>query len=163
MPRLAMSRSYTSRPPRPGEADGVDYNFISRERFVAMIATRRSAGMGRGVRELLRDRRGGDRARALAAGDDLVLVIDVQGARKVRAAGFEHGRHLRAAAVLRGARGAAQAAQPGPRGANPAPAGGRARGGRTRRGYDYVVVNDEVDGCVDRLRAIVLAERSRLE
>ena len=27
--------------------------------------------------------------------------------------------------------------------------------------YDYVVVNDEVDGCVDRLRAIVLAERAR--
>ena len=27
--------------------------------------------------------------------------------------------------------------------------------------YDYVVVNDELDGCVDRLRAIVLAERAR--
>ena len=28
--------------------------------------------------------------------------------------------------------------------------------------YDYVVVNDELDSCVDRLRAIVLAERARL-
>jgi guanylate kinase len=28
--------------------------------------------------------------------------------------------------------------------------------------YDYVVVNDELEGCVDRLRAIVLAERARL-
>jgi guanylate kinase len=28
--------------------------------------------------------------------------------------------------------------------------------------YDYVVVNDELDGCVERLRAIVLAERARL-
>ena len=28
--------------------------------------------------------------------------------------------------------------------------------------YDYVVVNDEVDACVDRLRHIVLAERSRV-
>ena len=28
--------------------------------------------------------------------------------------------------------------------------------------YDYVVVNDELDACVDRLRAIVLAERARL-
>ena len=27
--------------------------------------------------------------------------------------------------------------------------------------YDYVVVNDELDACVDRLRAIVLAERAR--
>ena len=38
VPDLALSRSYTSRPPRAGEQDGVDYNFISRERFEAMIA-----------------------------------------------------------------------------------------------------------------------------
>ena len=30
------------------------------------------------------------------------------------------------------------------------------------REYDYAVVNDELDACVDRLRAIVLAERARL-
>jgi guanylate kinase len=29
--------------------------------------------------------------------------------------------------------------------------------------YDYVVINDELDGSVDQLRAIVLAERARLE
>ena len=28
--------------------------------------------------------------------------------------------------------------------------------------YDYVVVNDEIEACVDRIRAIVLAERARL-
>ena len=38
VPDLALSRSYTSRAARPGEADGVDYNFITRERFEAMIA-----------------------------------------------------------------------------------------------------------------------------
>ena len=37
VPDLRMSRSYTSRPARAGEQDGVDYNFISRERFEAMI------------------------------------------------------------------------------------------------------------------------------
>ena len=36
LPNLRMSRSYTSRPARAGEQDGVDYNFISRERFDAM-------------------------------------------------------------------------------------------------------------------------------
>ncbi len=36
MPQLRMSRSYTSRVARPGETDGVDYNFVSRERFVAI-------------------------------------------------------------------------------------------------------------------------------
>ena len=38
VPGLSLSRSYTSRAARPGEADGVDYNFITRERFEAMIA-----------------------------------------------------------------------------------------------------------------------------
>src|SRR5947209_14607265 len=37
-PHLRMSRSYTSRRPREGEIDGVDYNFVSRERFEAMVA-----------------------------------------------------------------------------------------------------------------------------
>src|SRR5256884_6416450 len=36
-PRLKMSRSYTSRAARQGEADGVDYNFVSRPTFEAMI------------------------------------------------------------------------------------------------------------------------------
>ena len=36
--RLKLSRSYTSRAPRGDEADGVDYNFVSRERFEAMVA-----------------------------------------------------------------------------------------------------------------------------
>ena len=38
VPRLRMSRSYTSRPARAGERDGLDYNFVSRARFEAMVA-----------------------------------------------------------------------------------------------------------------------------
>src|SRR6187399_2346283 len=38
VPHLRLSRSYTSRPARSGEQDGVDYNFINREQFEAMIA-----------------------------------------------------------------------------------------------------------------------------
>src|ERR671919_432247 len=37
VPNLRMSRSYTSRAARAGEEDGVDYNFISRERFENMV------------------------------------------------------------------------------------------------------------------------------
>src|SRR3989475_10993312 len=36
-PHLRMSRAYTSRPARAGERDGGDYNFITRDRFEAMI------------------------------------------------------------------------------------------------------------------------------
>src|ERR1044071_9336942 len=38
VPGLSLSRSYTSRAARDGEADGLDYNFISRERFESLIA-----------------------------------------------------------------------------------------------------------------------------
>ncbi|SVB15779.1 uncharacterized protein METZ01_LOCUS168633, partial [marine metagenome] len=40
VPGLQISCSYTSRPPRPGEEDGVDYHFVKRGQFDAM----RSAG-----------------------------------------------------------------------------------------------------------------------
>src|SRR5262249_35854290 len=36
LPNLKMSRSYTSRSARSGESDGVDYNFVTRDRFEAM-------------------------------------------------------------------------------------------------------------------------------
>src|SRR5215213_9189502 len=38
IPHLKLSRSYTSRPARAGETDGVDYNFVSRSRFEEMVA-----------------------------------------------------------------------------------------------------------------------------
>ena len=53
-PHLKMSRSYTSRPAREGESDGVDYNFVSRVRFEGMIAAgdfwsgRKSSGTSTG-------------------------------------------------------------------------------------------------------------------
>ena len=37
LPNLRMSRSYTSRSARQGEMDGVDYNFVARDRFEAMV------------------------------------------------------------------------------------------------------------------------------
>ncbi len=36
-PQLVRSRSYTSRAPRPGEVDGVDYNFVDRPAFEALV------------------------------------------------------------------------------------------------------------------------------
>ncbi len=83
VPRLQMSRSYTSRAARHGETDGVDYNFVSRARFEAMIA----AGDFLEWADVFGNLYGtcaSDTERLLGAGDDVVLVIDVQGARKVR-------------------------------------------------------------------------------
>jgi guanylate kinase len=83
-PSLQLSVSYTTRAPRPGEQDGVDYHFVDDATFVAM--------KGRG--EFLEDaevhgyRYGTSKkviTDALARGEDLILEIDWQGARQVRA------------------------------------------------------------------------------
>ena len=84
MPDLALSRSFTSRPPRAGELDGVDYNFISRERFEVDDRGRRAPEMRGRVRQSAARTSAATTEQALAHGQDLVLVIDVQGARQVR-------------------------------------------------------------------------------
>src|SRR5512146_663845 len=84
VPHLRMSRSYTSRPVRPGETDGVDYNFVTRVRFEEMIA----AGDFLEWADVFGNLYGtcaSETEKLLADGSDVVLVIDVQGARQVRA------------------------------------------------------------------------------
>src|SRR3954453_7150560 len=82
-PHLRMSRSYTSRAARQGETDGVDYNFVTRDRFERMAADREFLEWA-DVFGNLYGTCAGDTERMLAGGDDVVLVIDVQGARQVR-------------------------------------------------------------------------------
>jgi guanylate kinase len=162
LPHLRMSRSYTSRPARQGETDGVDYNFETRERFEAMAAAGEFLEWA-DVFGNLYGTRAADTENILAAGDDVVLVIDVQGARKVRARG------LQTCAVfvmppsfevldqrLRGrSKDSEEAIQR------------RLQVARVEVAafgeYDFVVVNDEVAAAVDRLRGIVVAERARLQ
>jgi guanylate kinase len=162
LPNLHMSRSYTSRVPRQGERNGIDYNFITRERFEVMA----QEGEFLEWADVFGNYYGtcaADTEACLARGEDVVLVIDVKGARQVRSRGIEtvgifvlppsaaileqrlRGRSkdseeqiLRRLTVARGE--VAEYVQ-----------------------YEYVVVNDEVDAAVDRLRAIVLAERARIK
>jgi guanylate kinase len=159
-PGVGLSRSYTSRPTRAGEREGVDYNFVSLARFVEL----REAGTFLEWAEVFGDFYGTgrpDTEARLSSGEDLVLVIDVQGARKVRAAGVESvGIFLMPPSFglleqrLRG------------RSRDPEPAILR-RLATAREEikafveYDHLVVNDEIEPCVDRLRAVVMAERSR--
>jgi guanylate kinase len=82
-PELWESVSYTTRPPRARERDGVDYHFVSRAEFEAL----RDAGGFLEWFEVFGDLKGTPRAPVeehLAAGDDVLLEIDVQGALKVR-------------------------------------------------------------------------------
>ncbi len=160
LPNLRLSRSYTSRPVRHGERDGVDYNFISRDRFEQMIRD----GAFLEWADVFGNFYGtasADTERMVAAGQDVVLVIDVQGARQVKAWGVDHTsifvmppsfevleRRLRGRSKdsedqmqRRLATARAEAA--------------------SYADYDYVVVNDQLEPTVVRLQEIIAAERSR--
>ena len=161
LPDLALSRSYTSRPARAGESDGVDYNFITRARFDEMVA----AGEFLEWADVFGNLYGtcaADTEQSLAQGHDMVLVIDVQGARQVR----QRCQGMVGIFVMppsfemleRRLRGRSKDSEEAMQ-----------RRLQTARNevasfneYEYVIVNDELEACVDRLRAIVLAERARL-
>jgi len=160
-PNLRMSRSYTSRQARVGEADGVDYNFVSRARFEAMIAGDQFLewaviyGNLYGTSLV-------DTERIQSEGDDLVLVIDVQGARKIRGRGVP----VVSVFVMPPSLDVLESRLRGRSADSEAQIQRRLEVAREEVGafreYDFVVVNDEVDACVERLRSIVAAARLTL-
>jgi len=82
-PRLRLSVSYTTRVPRPGEANGREYHFVDDKTFMAML----ERGEFLESAEVHGYRYGTSQAvirEALARGQDLVLEIDWQGAQQVR-------------------------------------------------------------------------------
>ena len=162
VPGIRLSRSYTSRAARAGERDGVDYNFVSRAVFEAMVAEKAFLEWadvfgnyyGTGA---------ADTDSLLATGEDVMLVIDVQGARQVRSRGIETvGLFVLppSAEVLESRlRGRSKDSEPQIR--------TRLEVARSEVGeyaqYEYVVVNDDLDGAVNRMQAIILAERARVK
>jgi guanylate kinase len=160
LPNLRMSRSYTSRLARPGERDGVDYHFVTRQAFARMIDERAFLewadvfGNYYGTSAV-------DTERMLASGQDVVLVIDVQGARQVKAHGVDH----TAIFILpptfevleRRLRGRSKDTEEQ---MQRRLATARAEAS-SYTDYDYVVVNDQLEPTVVRLQEIIAAERSR--
>ena len=83
-PRISLSVSHTTRPPREGEVDGREYHFVSHDTFTAM----QTAGEFLESAEVYGNRYGTSSATiraTLKSGRDVVLEIDWQGARQVRA------------------------------------------------------------------------------
>lgn len=160
-PELVMSVSVTTRPPRPGERDGVDYHFVDEDTFRRMV----DAG------ELLEWARvyghhyGTPRApveRALAEGQDVLFDIDWQGAQQLREAAADDmvGVFLLPPSPEELARRLRARAQ------DPEEV---VRFRLTQvvfdvthwAEYDYVLVNREIDATVAAVRAILAAERMR--
>jgi guanylate kinase len=161
VPGLQMSRSYTSRTARAGEHDGVDYNFVTRAEFEEMIARDRFLEWA-DVFGNLYGTCWADTERILESGHNLVLVIDVQGARKVRRRGIE----TTAVFVMPPS---FQVLEQRLRGRSKDSEDAIQRRLQVARDevaafaeYDYVVINDELTAAVDRLRSIVVAEQVRL-
>jgi guanylate kinase len=85
VPNLAFSVSYTTRPPRPGEKNAVDYNFLSRVEFEQRLARNEFLEYA----EVYGNYYGTHRTsidNAVQNHKDLVLDIDVQGARQLKVA-----------------------------------------------------------------------------
>lgn len=161
LPNLRMSRSYTSRAARPGERDGLDYNFITREEFERRISScdflewADNFGNYYGTSA-------SDVDEALKRGQDVVLVIDVQGARQVKARGADH----TAIFVLPPSFGVLEQRLRGRSKDTEEQMQRRLARARAEAScysdYDYVVVNDELESTVVRLQEIIAAERSRM-
>ncbi|MBM3813940.1 MAG: guanylate kinase [Acidimicrobiia bacterium] len=161
-PQLDFSISYTTREPRGAEVNGQQYHYIAREEFEARIAKDEFLEWAQVFGNYYGTHRSYlDRARAL--GRDLVLDIDVQGARQLKeripdavsifilAPSREIlERRLRARSEDRDEviqRRLTEAAQEI----------------RNFDLYDYVLVNQDVEESVMRLKSIVEAERIRRE
>jgi guanylate kinase len=85
VPQLELSVSATTRKPRPGEREGVDYHFMTPEEFTARVAAGdfvEHATYSGNMYGTLRS----ELERHVAAGAPVVLEIEVQGARQVREA-----------------------------------------------------------------------------
>lgn len=159
-PALRQSISYTTRPLRPGEEDGRDYHFVSREDFDRMVtdgafvewAQVHGNCYGTALATL---------RQASEAGADLLLDIDFQGAGQLRQSGLDGVfifilppglGELRKRLDFRNTDDEAVIER---RMANAA--GEIAEAVK----FDYLVVNDVLDLAVDKVRAIMLAETSR--
>jgi guanylate kinase len=80
---IALSVSYTSRPPRPGETDGVDYHFVSRETFLSMARHGDFLESAEVYGNLYGTSQSWIESQT-AGGRDILLEIDWQGAAQVR-------------------------------------------------------------------------------
>lgn len=159
-PSMVYSVSFTSRQPREGEKDGVDYHFVSREEFWQ----RHQRGEFAEYNEIFGNFYGTSRKvleESLAAGKELLLDIDVDGAANLSMR-FPDGVFIFLAPPsreelerrLRG-RGTESEDEVQKRLARVAYELGAARG------YDYLIFNDKLDETVDAILAIIKSERFR--
>jgi len=158
---LKLSISATTRPPRPGEVDGRDYNFLSMEEFDSKLAE----GEMLEHAEVFGNHYGTLRtpvANALQHGIDVLFDVDWQGARKLRNSA---GRYVVGVFILPPSRDELERrlytrGQDSDEVIESRMAQSDAEMEHWAE-YDYVVINDDLDESIDQVRAILKAERQR--
>ena len=159
-PGIALSISFTSRAPRPGERHAQHYHFVSKEEFVAMVA----AGDFFEHAQVHGDYKGTARQSVepqLAAGKDVLLEIDWQGARQVR----EQVPDCVSVFILPPSRDALQTRMRNRGQDSEETIARRLAAAREEMShydeFDYVIVNEHFDAAAAELRAIFVAQRLR--
>ncbi|MDO4305280.1 MAG: guanylate kinase [Eubacteriales bacterium] len=158
----ALSVSVTTRKPRPGEEDGREYFFRTREEFEKLIREDALIEYARYVENYYGTPRSYVEEK-LSEGKDVILEIEIQGAMKVKQKIPEallvfvtppsveelkkrlEGRGTETPEVI---------------------ASRMSRAGEEAEGmdaYDYLVVNDDLDECVERMHRIIMSEHFRME
>ena len=159
-PDVVASVSHTTRPPRPGERDGVHYHFVSLATFEAMIAEGAFLEHAR----VFGNQYGTSRAAVLSklqAGLDVILEIDWQGARQVR----DQLPDCPSIFILPPSRHALRQRLAG-RGQDSAEVIERRMAAALDElshyaEFDYLVINDRFETALTELRAILIAQRQR--
>ncbi len=157
---FVFSVSATTRPPRAGEREGRDYQFVARDAFEGMLERGELVEWAEVHGHLYGTPRHNLEA-AASRGQHVVLDIDVQGARQIREAVpeavlvFIFPPSLDALLARLGKRGTEAPEEVARRLRNARPELERAGD------FDYVVVNDDLDDAVSVVRSIVRAEAHR--
>lgn len=162
MTDICLSVSATTRAPREGEVDGVNYYFIDKETFMERVANNGFLEYA----EVFGNYYGTPRAKVeekLAAGEDVLLEIDVQGAKQIKE-NYPEGififilpptlAELRRRLEKRG-KDTAEVIEHRLSFALDEI--------RQMFTYDYFVVNDDLAEAVDKVRSIVIAEHGRVQ
>ena len=159
LPGVSLSISCTTRAPRPGEQEGVDYFFISRAEFMDMMREGRFIEWAQVHGDLYGTPR--SNLERLRQGEDLILEIDTQGARKIR-------EELKDGVLIFILPPSLEVLEERL----------RSRGGDSEEAiqarlqnaqkeldqmtwYDYIVVNREIEEATKELASIIIAERCR--
>ncbi|WP_072521214.1 MULTISPECIES: guanylate kinase [unclassified Blautia] len=158
----ALSISVTTRNPREGERDGIEYFFKTKEEVEAMIENDEFLEYARYVDNYY----GTPRfyvEEMLAKGKNVILEIEIQGAMQIKAKNQEavlvfvtppSFEELRNRLVGRGTETADVIESRLKRASEEA---------EGMPSYDYILVNDQVEDCVDRLHQIILSERAKAQ